>query len=89
MFSFLTVASVLFRSFLLIPLSFRRPFEPDGCKCGCVRYANPELASRDAGVCVWREGVSETTAETERERDAEERGQSRREGTERDCLEKC
>ena len=82
------MASVLFGSFLLLSLSFRRPFEPGGCKCGCVRYAHPELASRDAGVCVWREGVSETTAETERERDVEERGQSRREGTERDCLEK-
>ena len=62
------MASVLFGSFLLLSLSFRRPFEPGGCKCGCVRYAHPELASRDAGVCVWREGVSETTAETERER---------------------
>ena len=82
------MASVLFGSFLLLSLSFRRPFEPGGCKCGCVRYAHPELASRDAGVCVWREGVSETTAEAERERDVEERGQSRREGTERDCLEK-
>lgn len=72
MFSFLTVASVLFGSFRLLSLSFRRPFEPGGCKCGCVRYAHPELASRDAGVCVWREGVSETTAETERERGVEE-----------------
>ena len=61
------MASVLFGSFRLLSLSFRRPFEPGGCKCGCVRYAHPELASRDAGVCVWREGVSETTAETERE----------------------